>query len=59
MDGLAVARACRFEPLLRGVRPVAVSGYNSVNEHANANAAGFESLAVKPLTEEALRRLIH
>jgi CheY-like chemotaxis protein len=59
MDGLAVARACRSEPLLRGVRLVAVSGYNSANDHANATAAGFDSLAVKPLTEEVLRRLIH
>jgi signal transduction histidine kinase len=58
MDGLAVARACRAENALREVRLVATSGYSSAEDHANAATAGFDSLVIKPVTEEALRRLI-
>jgi CheY-like chemotaxis protein len=58
MDGLAVARACRAEISLRNVRLVATSGYSSAEDHANATTAGFDSLIVKPLTEESLRTLI-
>ena len=58
MDGLAVARACRAENTLRDVRLVATSGYSSAMDHASAASAGFDSLVIKPLTEEALRKLI-
>ncbi len=58
MDGLAVARACRAEITLRDVRLVATSGYSSAEDHARATAAGFDSLMIKPVTEEALRRLL-
>ncbi|HEY6619197.1 MAG TPA: hybrid sensor histidine kinase/response regulator [Steroidobacteraceae bacterium] len=58
MDGLAVARACRLEASLRKVRMVAASGYSSKEDHASARSAGFDSLMVKPLTEESLRALI-
>jgi len=58
MDGFAVARACRAETSLRKVRLVAASGYSSAEDHANATAAGFDSLVIKPLTEESLRALI-
>ena len=58
MDGFAVARACRAEESLRNVRLVAASGYSSSEDHANATAAGFDSLMIKPLTEESLRKLI-
>lgn len=58
MDGFAVARACRAETSLRHVRLVAASGYSSAEDHANATAAGFDSLMIKPLTEESLRILI-
>jgi signal transduction histidine kinase len=58
MDGFAVARACRAEESLRGVQLVAASGYSSAEDHANAKTAGFNSLMVKPLTEESLRMLI-
>jgi CheY-like chemotaxis protein len=58
MDGLAVVRACRAENALREVRLVATSGYSSAEDHANAATAGFDSLVIKPVTEEALRRLI-
>jgi signal transduction histidine kinase len=58
MDGFAVARACRVEAALQNVRLVAASGYSSAEDHANAMQAGFDSLMVKPLTEESLRTLI-
>jgi CheY-like chemotaxis protein len=37
---------------------VAASGYSSSEDHANAITAGFDSLMIKPLTEESLRKLI-
>jgi signal transduction histidine kinase len=58
MDGFAVARACRAETSLRNVRLVAASGYSSAEDHENATTAGFDSLMIKPLTEESLRALI-
>jgi CheY-like chemotaxis protein len=58
MDGFAVARACRAEESLRNVRAVAASGYSSSEDNANATTAGFDSLMIKPLTEESLRKLI-
>jgi signal transduction histidine kinase len=58
MDGFAVARACRAEASLRNVRLVAASGYSSSEDHANAVTAGFDSLMIKPLTEESLHKLI-
>jgi len=58
MDGFGVARACRTEASLRKVRLVATSGYSSSEDHANAITAGFDSLMIKPLTEESLHELI-
>jgi signal transduction histidine kinase len=58
MDGFAVARACRAEAALQNVRLVAASGYSSTEDHANARTAGFDSLMVKPITEESLRDLV-
>jgi len=59
MDGFAVARACRAQASLRNVRLVATSGYSSAEYHANATAAGFDSLMIKPFGEDSLRTLIH
>ena len=58
MDGFAVARACRAETSLQNARLVAASGYSSPEDHANARAAGFDSLMVKPITEESLHALV-
>jgi signal transduction histidine kinase len=58
MDGFAIARACRAEASLRKVRIVAASGYSSSEDQANAVTAGFDSLMIKPLTEESLRKLV-
>jgi CheY-like chemotaxis protein len=54
MDGFALARACRAEASLQSARLIAVSGYSSPQEHAEANAAGFERLLTKPVTRESL-----
>jgi signal transduction histidine kinase len=57
MDGLAVARTCRADEALRSIRLVALSGYSSPQDHADAREAGFEYLLAKPLTREALARM--
>ena len=54
MDGFAVARACRADESLQSVRLVALSGYNSPEDHSAAREAGFEFLFTKPLTRESL-----
>ena len=54
MDGFAVARACQAKTALRSVRLVAVSGYSSPQDHADAKDAGFECLLTKPLTRKSL-----
>jgi len=58
MDGFALARACRAEESLRGVRLVAASGYSSAEDYAKSKTAGFDLLVVKPLTEKSLSALI-
>jgi CheY-like chemotaxis protein len=54
----AVARTRRDEESLRSVRLVAVSSYSSVEDHAKAKAAGFDSLMIQPLTEGSVRTLV-
>ena len=57
MDGLAVARACSAEASLRSARLIAFSGYSSPRDHAEAKAAGFERLLIKPVTRESLESI--
>jgi CheY-like chemotaxis protein len=45
--------------LLRSVRLVAVSGYSSPQDHADARDAGFECLLTKPLTQKSLLLITH
>jgi signal transduction histidine kinase len=59
MDGFAVARSCRAKAALRSVRLVAVSGYSSPQDHADARDAGFECLLTKPLTRKSLLFITH
>lgn len=58
MDGCAVARACKSEPLLGAVRLIAASGYSRAREYENAKAAGFEQLLAKPITRKSLQALL-
>ena len=53
-----MARACRAEPSLNGVRLIAASGYSASGNLVEALTAGFDSFLVKPLTEDALRSLV-
>lgn len=49
LDGHSFARACRADPVLRGLRLVAVSGYCSAQDRREAIAAGFDDLIAKPV----------
>ena len=57
MNGFEVARACRAESSLRSVRLIAMSGYSSAEDHAQALSAGFECLLTKPLTLGCLAQI--
>jgi len=58
MDGYAVARAVKSDPLLSSVRLIAATGYSRPEDYTSARAAGFEHLIPKPLTLESLRALL-
>lgn len=58
VDGFAVGRACRAEACLRAARLVALSGYSSQADHADAKAAGFEQLMTKPLSSAELSEIV-
>ena len=49
IDGLGFARACRADPSLRGLRLLAVSGYDRPEDHSRARASGFDALVGKPI----------
>ena len=48
MDGFTVARRLRQAPSIAGVRLIALTGYGQKEDVANARAAGFDDLLVKP-----------
>lgn len=52
LDGFAVARACRADPLLAACHLLALSGYGDEEDLARARDAGFDDYLVKPLTLE-------
>lgn len=58
MDGYAVARACKSDPMLHAVRLFAISGYTRLADRERANAAGFEQLIPKPVTVKSLQSLL-
>jgi signal transduction histidine kinase/integral membrane sensor domain MASE1/CheY-like chemotaxis protein len=58
LDGYSVARAVRAEPELDGVRLVALTGYGGDDDRAQAVSAGFQMHLVKPVTPEALSRVL-
>jgi CheY-like chemotaxis protein len=58
IDGLGFARACRADPALRGVRLLAVSGYDRPEDHSRARASGFDALVGKPIELEAIRAAV-
>ena len=58
MDGYEVARRLRAMPALADAFIVAMSGYGSDEDRANARAAGFDEYMVKPVDLDRLRELL-
>lgn len=56
MDGFEVARQLRAIPALTGTFLVAMTGYASAKDRAEASAAGFDEHLVKPIDLEVLRQ---
>ena len=55
MDGYEVARRLRAMPALAGIFLVAMSGYGSDEDRAQAKLAGFDEHLVKPVDHDLLR----
>jgi PAS domain S-box-containing protein len=54
MDGYAVARAVRQDPVTRSVRLVALTGYGQADDKKRALDAGFDVHVAKPVDPEKL-----
>jgi CheY-like chemotaxis protein len=49
MDGYALAKALRKEPVLRSTRLAAITGYGQPADRERSRAAGFNDHLVKPV----------
>lgn len=58
MDGYAVAKAIRENPLLASAQLIAVSGYGQDEDRKRSHAAGFDHHLVKPVDLGALSALL-
>jgi len=58
MDGYAVARELRADPLTAPIRLVALTGYGREADRDRAAAAGFDIHLVKPVGPEVLKLLL-
>jgi CheY-like chemotaxis protein len=58
MDGLAVARELRQDPLLRELPILALTANAMPGEEERARAAGFSAFLTKPVRSFELRRLV-
>jgi CheY-like chemotaxis protein len=58
MDGYAVARELRADPLTAPIHLVALTGYGRDADRHRAAEAGFDLHLVKPVGPEVLRRLL-
>jgi CheY-like chemotaxis protein len=54
MDGFAVARALREDPLTAAARLIAVTGYGQEEDRQRAREAGFDDHLTKPVDPEVL-----
>jgi len=54
MDGYALARAFRADPVLQAVYLIAITGYGREQDRNNASAAGFDDHLLKPVSLAAL-----
>jgi two-component system CheB/CheR fusion protein len=59
MDGYAVARALRADPITRGAYLVALTGYALPEDQRRAAEAGFDRHLSKPLPVDELERALH
>ena len=58
MDGYEVAQRLRQDPVLAGVRLVAVSGYGQESDRRRSQEAGFDQHLVKPVDPGVLLELL-
>ncbi|MEO8352289.1 MAG: ATP-binding protein, partial [Chthoniobacteraceae bacterium] len=58
MDGFEVSRQLRAKPEFTGVLLIAMSGYGSDEDRAEAKLAGFDEYMVKPIDLDRLRDLL-
>ncbi|MGH8260778.1 MAG: response regulator [Steroidobacteraceae bacterium] len=58
LDGYAVARRFRAEPLLRDTVLIAVTGYGTAADRARAMSAGFDRHLVKPVDPAVLEQTL-
>ena len=58
LSGLEVARRVRALPALKGVCLIATTGYGDPESQADARAAGFDHVLVKPFDPHELERLL-
>lgn len=54
ISGYEVARAVRRHPSVPGIRLVALSGFASPDDQANAKSAGFDAWLTKPVKMDVL-----
>ena len=59
MSGYEVARWFRDQPWGRDVMIVGVTGLHEEEDRANAIAAGFDSVFVKPLEDATIQRILN
>lgn len=58
IDGYAVARALRADPVTASAQLIALTGYDGEDERQRAREAGFDRHVVKPIDPLALEDLI-
>ncbi len=58
MDGYTLARRLREHPATRNARIIAVTGYGQDRDRFDAQSAGFDALAVKPVDLDRLSALL-
>lgn len=58
MNGFAVARALRANPLTAAARLVAVTGYGALADQERARQAGFDRHITKPIQPDQLREVL-
>jgi CheY-like chemotaxis protein len=58
MNGHALARALRQEPVLAGVRLIAISGWGREQDRVQAAEAGFDAHLTKPVDFDVLLAML-